>query len=279
MSHHQPLDDPFAEAVAVADEAIDLARAALLIARDEYPELDIWVYLSRLDGMADQVAPHLQDSTPTDEVIQTLNAYLFEELGFRGNREDYYDPRNSFLNDVLDRRLGIPITLSLVYIELGRRLGLPIRGVALPGHFIVRYEGATSAPFIDPFNQGARLTPLECQQRLVEIYGTPVALRAEWLEPVGNRHILTRMLYNLKGIYVRQGDAQRAIPVVRKLLLLNPQAHEELRDLGSLHGMLGRYSTALMYFQRYLDARPDAPDAEAVRNHMEHMIAQIARWN
>lgn len=279
MPHDQPSDDPFARAVNVADEAIDLARVALLIARDEYPDLDIQAYLTRLDTMAGQLAPRLQGITRAEDAIRILNAYLFDELGFRGNREDYYSPRNSFLNDVLDRRLGIPITLSLIYIEMGRRLGLPVRGVALPGHFIVRYDGAAPAPFIDPFNRGARLTALDCHQRLMEIYGAPVAFRDEWLQPVGNRHILTRMLYNLKGIYVRRGDARRAIPVVRKLLLLNPDAHEELRDLGSLHGMQGNYGEALIYLQQYLVHRPDASDAEAVQSHMQRLIAQIARWN
>jgi len=263
----------------VPDERIDLAKAALLIARDEYPNLDIPAYLHRLETMAAELAERLAGATDADTVIPTLNAYLFDELGFRGNQVDYYNPRNSFLNDVLDRRLGIPITLSLIYIELGRRLGLPIHGVALPGHFIVRFEGADPAPFIDPFYRGARLTALDCHQRLMEVYGAPVAFQEKWLQPVGNRHILTRMLYNLKGIYVRKGDVQRAIRVVRKLLVLNPSIYEELRDLGSLLGMAGDYSEAVVRLQQYLAHRPDAPDADAVRGHIQRMIAQIARWN
>ncbi|MFQ5856993.1 MAG: SirB1 family protein [Anaerolineae bacterium] len=278
MPHDQLTSNPFARAVDRPDSTIRLARAALLIAQDEYPSLDVDHYLAELDRMAETARPRIETAGGPDDIIEVLNDHLFSELGFVGNREDYYNPRNSFLNDVLERRTGIPITLSVVYIEVGRRLDLPIQGVGLPGHFIVRYDGAEPA-FIDPFNAGERLTEADCRQRLDAIYGAPVAFRSEWLVPVSNRQILIRMLYNLKGIYVRNKDHRRAIPIVEKLLILNPDAHQELRDLGSLHGMLGNYGEALIYLQQYLVHRPDAPDGDTVQSHMKRLIAQIARWN
>lgn len=278
MPHDQLPTNPFARAVDRPDHAIHLAEAALLIAQDEYPNLDIHQYLGTLEEMATIARLRIQGAKGPDEIIEALNSHLFVELGFTGNLEDYYNPRNSFLNDVLDRRTGIPITLSVVYIEIGRRLNLPIQGVGLPGHFIVRYDGAEPA-FIDPFNGGERLTEVDCRQRLGEIFGAPIAFRSEWLAPVGNRQILTRILHNLKGIYIRKEELRRAIPVVEKILTLNPDAYEELRDLGSLHGMLGSYGEALIYLQQYLVHLPDAPDAEAVKRHMQRLVARIARWN
>lgn len=278
MPHDQLPSDPFARAVARPDPAINLAEAALLIARAEYPDLDIDKYLGMLDQMAEAIRPQVGIASDPDEIIRILQSYLAGELGFAGNREDYYNPRNSFLNDVLERRTGIPITLSVVYIEVGRRLDLPIDGIGLPGHFIVRYNDA-QPPFLDPFNHGERLTEADCRQRLREIYGAPVAFRSEWLESVSNRQILTRMLHNLKGIYVRQEDFKRAIPVVEKILVLNPDAYAELRDLGSLHGMAGNLSDALIYLQQYLVHEPSAPDVDKVRDQMRRLMSQIARWN
>lgn len=278
MPHDQLPSDPFARAVDRPDHTIDLARAALLIARDEYPELNIAHYLARLDEMAETVHPRVRIAGEPDEIIDALNDFLFQELHFVGNRTDYYNPRNSFLNDVLDRRTGIPITLSVVYIEVSRRLQLPVHGVGLPGHFIVRYEGAEPA-FIDPFDGGERLTRQDCQRRLHQIFGAPVAFRDAWLDPVSNRQILTRILHNLKGAYVREEDFHRAIPVVEKILVLNPRAYAELRDLGSLHGLVGNYSDALIYLEQYLVHRPDAPDSDAVWSHMRRLMTQIARWN
>lgn len=278
MPHDQLPDDPFVRAIDRPDARIDVARAALLVARDEYPGLDVAGYLQRLRAMAETVRPRIERADGPDAAIDTLNDYLFGELGFTGNRDDYYDPRNSFLNEVIDRRTGIPITLSVVYMHVAHLAGLHIRGVSLPGHFIVRYEEA-DPKFIDPFNAGERLTETDCWHRLLEIFGTPIRFRREWLAPVGNRQILTRILYNLKSIYVRREQIQRAIPVVEKILALNPDAAQELRDLGSMHGMVGNYGDALIYLQQYLLHQPDASDAQTVQLHMKRLITRIARWN
>jgi regulator of sirC expression with transglutaminase-like and TPR domain len=278
LLHDRLPEDPFVRAVDQPDSRIDLARAALLVARDEYPGLDVDGYLQRLQAMAEIVRPRISLTHDPDQAIDTLNEFVFRELGFTGNRDDYYNPRNSFLNQVIDRRTGIPITLSVVYMEIGHRVGLPLRGVSLPGHFIVRYAEA-QPQFIDPFNAGERLTETDCWHRLLEIFGTPIKFRREWLEPVGNRQILTRMLYNLKSIYIRQEQIRRAIPVVEKILALNPDAAQELRDLGSMHGMLGNYGDALIYLQQYLVYQPDASDAQTVQIHMKRLLTRIARWN
>ena len=278
LPHDQAPTELFASAVDLPDHLINLADAALLIAQDAYPTLDRGHYLTVLDQMAEAVRARAPMPNTPDQMVDVINHYLFGELGFTGNRADYYNPRNSFLNDVIECRTGIPITLSLLYIEIGRRLGLPIHGIGLPGHFIVRYEGAEPA-YIDPFNGGERLTAADCQHRLLQIFGTSVPLQATWLTPVTNRQILTRMLYNLKGIYVRQEVYQRAVAVVEKILVLNPDAYEEMRDLGSLHGLLGNFGDALIYLQRYLTYRPHAPDAEMVQTHIKRLASQIARWN
>lgn len=278
MPHDQLPEDPFVRAVDQPDSRIDLARAALLVARDEYPDLDVEGYLQRLRDTAEALRPHIKLAGDPNQAIETLNEFVFGELGFTGNRDDYYDPRNSFLNEVIERRTGIPITLSVIYMELGHLVGLSIRGVSLPGHFIVRHEEA-HPKFIDPFNGGERLTEIDCWHRLLEIFGTPIKFRREWLAPVSNRQILTRMLHNLKSIYVRREQIHRAIPVVEKILALNPDAAQELRDLGSMHGMLGNYGDALIYLQQYLVHQPDASDAQTVQIHMKRLMTRIARWN
>src|SRR2546425_8487619 len=170
----------FAALLALPDEAIDLGQAALLIAREEYPDLEVGPYLLRLDEMAEIVRSRLRGGEGFTSRIAHLNRLLFEEMGFRGNREEYYDPRNSFLNDVLDRRVGIPITLSTVYLEVGRRIGCRLAGVAFPGHFLVRHTGREAMPdiLIDPFNRGQILTEKECQALLMERYGGRGPVRA-----------------------------------------------------------------------------------------------------
>src|SRR2546425_5827277 len=184
MEEGLPMHDPkksrqaFAALLDLPDGAIDLGHASLLIAREEYPDLDIGSYLARLDEMAGEIRRRLKGKEGAKSQIAHLNRLLFEEMGFRGNREEYDDPRNSFLNDVLDRRVGIPITLSTVYLEVGRRIGCRLAGVAFPGHFLVRHTGREAMPdiLIDPFNRGQILTEKECQALLMGRYGGRGAL-------------------------------------------------------------------------------------------------------
>ncbi|HKB07934.1 MAG TPA: transglutaminase-like domain-containing protein, partial [Candidatus Polarisedimenticolia bacterium] len=205
--------------------------------------------------------------------IAHLNRLLFEEMGFRGNREEYYDPRNSFLNEVLDRRMGIPITLSMVYIEVGRRIGCRLEGVAFPGHFLVRHSGRTSMPgvLIDPFNRGQILTEQECARLLLEMYGGKMAFRPELLKRARNREILQRMIHNLKWIYHRQRDFHMALRIQQLLLCTAPDRPEEIRDRGMIHFRLALFAQAAADLETYLTLAPQAPDAPQVRARLKEM--------
>src|SRR5215472_732602 len=194
------------------DASIDVATAALAIARTEYPALDLPYYISRLDGLAKRVRSRLRNSPTTRETIALLNRVLFDEEGLRGNRENYYDPRNSFLNDVLDRKLGIPISLSVVYMEVARRVGFPIAGTGMPGHFLLKHHDVMSGEIlIDPFNRGRIVGSAECQQRLNEIYSGQVELKPEFTQAVTHRQILTRVLNNLRQIYFTRRNLSKGL--------------------------------------------------------------------
>jgi len=252
------------------DEAIDLAQVALLIARDEYPDLEVGDYLGRLETMAAELRARLRGGEGPTSLIAHLNRYLFDDLGFRGNVEEYDDPRNSYLNDVLDRRVGIPISLSAVYMEVGRRAGIPLAGVSFPGHFLVRYAG-TEIPdeiLIDPFHRGLLLTPEECRQRLEERYSGRIRFRPELLRRARNREILERMLNNLRHVFDTRRDYSRALRVQNRLLCLHPSSPGHLRDRGTLHYRLALFGQALTDFEACLRLAPGAADADAVREQL-----------
>ena len=262
--HESPGRQRFREAIAVPDAEMDLARAALAIAQEAYPDLAIEPYLERLDGWATAARDRLPAERYPLRVLGTISAYLYDELGFRGNRDDYYDPRNSFLNDVLDRRMGIPITLSLVYLDVARRLDFPMEGIGMPGHFLIRptFEGA--GIYVDAFSGGEVLFPEDCAQRLSQLAGHPVPFRAEFLAPVSPRRFLARMLTNLKSIYIQAQRADLALGTVERLLLLFPDAGTELRDRGLLRLQLERIDDACRDLRDYLRVTPDARDRPAI---------------
>ncbi|MBO9999490.1 MAG: SirB1 family protein [Cyanobacteria bacterium SID2] len=247
------------------DEDIDLAAASLCIAWEEYPELDIDEYLNALDTMATEVSERLPPERYPMRVIQTLNQYLFEDLGFRGNRDDYYDPRNSYLNNVIDRRTGIPIALSLVYLEIAKRIDFPMVGIGMPGHFIIRPDFEDAGIFVDAFNGGEVLFPQDCETRLSQVYGQPVRMRPEFLDPVTSREFLVRMLTNLKAVYISRQEMSKALGSIERILLLNPDSVMELRDRGLLYYQAGRSIEAIRDLERYLEMRPNAPDASTIQ--------------
>lgn len=262
----RPAARAFADIVQVPeDEDLDLARAALAIAAAEDPSVEADRWVGELDAIAAHVALLVPERASVRQRVVALNRHLFEELRFRGNLEDYYDPRNSHLHRVLERRTGIPITLSLVYIEVGRRLGLPVAGVGLPGHFVVKVADADEEILLDPFYQGAILTRAECQKRLDAIYGGRVVLGEQFLRAVGKRDLLARMLYNLKRIHLKAGDHGRALAVVDMLLALQPYAFEDVRDRGMLLYKAGRYDEALRDLRMYVDFLPAAADLREVQ--------------
>jgi regulator of sirC expression with transglutaminase-like and TPR domain len=264
----------FAAAVSRPDDRIDLAEAALLIAREEYPGLEVGAYLRRLDELAAAARPAVHPDSPAAEQVAQLNRFMFVERGFAGNRDNYYDPRNSYLNEVLDRRTGIPISLSLVYSEVAQRLDLPVYGVSFPGHFLVKYAG-TSEIIVDPFF-GVVITQQECWQRLYGIYGSKARLDPRMLRPASRRETLVRLLSNLKQIYVDTADFDRALACVDRILLLQPDEPRELRDRGILYQRLECYAAALRDFERYLRLAPDDKAAALIREGLPDLRRQAA---
>ena len=260
------------------DDAIDLGRAALVLARVAYPDLDPPAHVARLDRLASD-APESCRSGDGGARLLGLRRYLFEDLGFAGNREDYYDPRNSLLNDVLDRRLGIPITLSLVLMEVGRRLAIPVEGVGLPGHFVARVKLEGGDVLVDPFDRGAVLTGDACAALVERAVGQRVPLPEAAFAAVTKRQILARMLANLKGIYWRRKDWTRAAAVGDRLLVLDPGAAAERRDRGLALANLGDFQRSAADWERYLSEQPDAADGEQVRRQLQRIRLKLAERN
>ncbi|MBD2610947.1 MAG: SirB1 family protein [Nostoc sp. ZfuVER08] len=255
----------FYQEIQQADEEINLAKAALYIAQEEYPDLDPEEYLNTLDTMAWELEERLPQERYPLRMIQTINQYIYEDLGFSGNKIDYYDPRNSYLNDVIDRRLGIPITLALVYLEIARRIDFPMVGIGMPGHFLIRPDLPDMEIFVDAFNSGEIIFAEDCQERLSQLYQQPVTLQPEFLAVVTNRQFLARMLTNLKFIYLKQQKLEKTLGAVERILLLFPDLTLELRDRGLIYYQLGYYPQAAQDLQTYLLKVPDAQDAAVIR--------------
>jgi regulator of sirC expression with transglutaminase-like and TPR domain len=267
----------FAAEVTRPDREIDLARAGLVIARDEYPDLDIEAYLDRLEGLARR-ARTSPGGDPLSQ-LHRLRECLFEEAGFAGNAVDYGDPRNSYLNDVLDRRLGIPITLSLVLIDVGRRLGLEMEGIGLPGHFVTGARVGGEQILLDPFNRGTILTGEACADVVARALGRRIELTTQHFAPVTNRQFLSRMLNNLKGGYWRREAWDKAVRVIDHLIVLNPDAGGEWRDRGTAWANQGEIGRGLADWERYLTSYPDAPDHEQIRGQLRRVRHKLARLN
>lgn len=263
----------------LSKEDVPLAEAALAIAAEEYPALDTMRYVKRLNELATRVRIHAPEPARAGTLLLAVRTVLFDEERFRGNDEDYYDPRNSFLNEVLDRRLGIPISLSLLYIEVARRAGLELQGVAFPGHFLVKYAppGGTEV-FIDAYNGGEVLSADECAARFkAASHGRPVEPRH--LSGVGPRQILARMLHNLKRIYLERSDDIRLWWVVDRLLLLEPGQPEELRDRGLISARLGNSAAAARDLEAFLELAPDSPDSAQVREILANVRSRSPMMN
>lgn len=256
---------------------IDLARVALAIARIEYPELSPDGHLAQLDRLAERSgARGMSDGR---KALDRLCRSLFEEEGFRGNAARYYDPRNSCLNDVLERKLGIPITLSLLMIEVGRRAGLTLAGIGLPGHFVVGAQLGGGQVLLDPFNGGVVLSPAGAATVVARALGRPVELTQEHFASCGKRQILIRMLRNLRTIYAKQEDWAKALAVVDRLLVLDGEAPIHRRDRGTVLVKLGRLAEGAADWQRYLTTSPEALDAEGFRRELRRVRQDLASLN
>ncbi len=279
MRTREEIRHRFAHEVGQPEPEITLDQAALLIAAEEYPDLDIPHYLHLLDQWAVEAEEQIREADEPHQIVAELNHFLFDELGLCGDTGGYYDPRNSFLNDVMDRRLGIPITLSLIYIEIGRRLSLPIAGIGLPGHFLVAFQTEGEPIYVDAFHRGAVLTVEECRRKMEEIYQGRMEFRPEHLDPVAKKQILIRMLQNLKGFYVRTHNLLKAITVIDRILLLSPTAHEEKRDRGILRIHLQELGPALTDLEMYLKAGPRADEVEDLRKQVAALKGRLASFN
>ena len=260
------------------DERINLAEATLLIAAEEYTQLNIKDYLEKLDHFGDLARERAAGARDASDVISALNSTLFDELGFHGNRNSYYDPRNSFLNQVIDRRTGIPITLTVVYMEVARRIGFKIQGVGLPYHFVAKHGSEAGDIFIDPFNQGRLLNAAGCAELLTEMTGGKDELQPEHLEAVSNKRILARILLNLLGLY-QASDPRRALATIERLLLINPDYAPHIRLRGMLLASVGEQTNAIAELERYLALVPDAEDFDAIREQIQSIHLNKVRLN
>jgi regulator of sirC expression with transglutaminase-like and TPR domain len=281
MTLPAPFEARWQEIASGPDERMNVAEAALTFAGAEYPALDVATYVARIEAFAMSLRARLREDMPVAERILALNRYLFDELGFAGNAAEYYDPRNSFLNEVLDRRLGIPISLSVVYLEIGRRIGLALQGVAFPGHFLVKCAVRNGTIVLDPYGRGASLSLDDLCARLRAmrngIEPDPDQIRM-MLAAAPNKEILARMLRNLKGIYLQRREFAKAVNVIDCVIALAPQAADEYRDRGRVNLELECFRAALADFRSYLLLKPDAEDAIIVRQkaaELQHIAARL----
>lgn len=277
-----PQTQRFRKIVAGPDENISLAEAALLIAAEEYPALDVDAYLARIDELGSALKQRLRADISAAEKIILLNRYLFDELGFRGNSGNYYDPRNSYLHEVLDRKLGIPLTLAIVYIEIGRRTGLPMQGVSFPGHFLVKCALREGAVILDPYARGISLGFDDLKQRIRSLDNSVEPSRsviAGMLAGVSNRDMLVRLLRNLKSIYTQQKAWLKALSASDQIICLTPDFAEEYRDRGMFYLNLECFRAALFDLQAYLKMLPTARDADRVHRKLVELQTVAARLN
>lgn len=280
----------FAALLAGDDETIDLAQAALLIASTQYPDLDMAYYTAQLDSLAQRVRtalalpnPHLQPTLPaeieTPQVIEAMNKILFEEEHFHGNRDDYHNPNNSFLNKVLEEHTGIPVTLSLIYAEVGKRVGIQIDGIGMPYHFLVRCQSPQGFIYIDPYEGGLQMSERSYRERMRQIAQHRIKFHSQWLEPSTRRYWLMRILNNLKRIYINQDDYDRALTICDLLIMLYPQTVEEQRDRGLIYLQLKRYSYAIKDLKAYTELIPEASDRYEILNYVKMARQMLAMLN
>lgn len=254
----------------LTDDQVPLLGSTLLIAHDEYPDLNAAACDALVEAHVASLRPEVEaiDSAPLK--MQAINHRLFNELGYAGNHDEYYDPRNSYMNEVLIRRLGNPISLAVVQLEVARRLGVPLDGVSFPGHFLVRLPVDDGVLVMDPFNRGRPLNADELRQRARPHFGEDVPDDAllQILTPAPPRAILVRMLRNLHALYTESGDWARAVRCTDRILRLTPDNAEALRDRGLGYSELGHSAGAHHDLGRYLQLNPEAQDADAIRSRM-----------
>jgi regulator of sirC expression with transglutaminase-like and TPR domain len=257
----------------------DIVEAGLWVAAEEYPDLDVEHTAARVRLISAEGARLARGLTNPFARLDVLRGFLYDDLGFRGNETEYNDPRNSFLNEVLDRRLGNPLSLSILFLDVARAAGFQAHGVGLPGHFVTSatYEGRTL--LVDPYHCGQVISEDDCRHLVSKTTGRPSLFRRELLEGADERMMLTRMLLNLKYIYVKSEDYRRALAAVERLLLVSPRDSTEIRDRGFLYAHLGHPGAAVSDLESYLALVPSARDAESVRGRVAWLRQRLSECN
>ena len=279
MQHPDPIREDFIRNVQRPEPAIDLARTALIVAAESDPNVDVDGVIHTLDTWAEELRRRLDPEWNNLQKLARLRSFLFEELGFQGERKDYYNPANSLLHEVVRTRRGVPLTLAIVFMEIGWRLGVPFEGVGFPGHFMVRLTGEPGDLILDPFEHGCSIHEEDCRRILQEVTGGALEFNEDLLASVSKFDMIRRLLHNLKGAYLRAGDDERALTAVERLLLLVPDDANELRDDGLLHFRLKHYGRALDRLMSYLALEPTPSDAASVRDHVTTLRQRLADMN
>jgi len=265
----------FREIAGLPEPALDLVEASLVIALEDEPRLDIDRYLHQVSEWSDAVSGRLEGSRDVERVVESINRLLFEEEGFHGEDEDYYDPRSALLNETLDKHAGLPIALSILYIEISRRIGAEAAGISLPGRFLVKFSGAFGQVVVDPFDGGRVLSTIELQKLLDAVYGGGVRLREHHLRSFSCKEILARELAQLKAAYLARHDLTRAAASIDRMLILDQNDPYELHDRASVAVQLHEYRDAIECFQRYLALMPHAEDVARVREQITWLRAWL----
>jgi len=267
----------FAQQVRLPDAELELDRATLYLAGEDCPDLNVAACLADLSALAMHVGEKVGATTDQQLLAEALNQHLFADLGFTGNTADYYSPDNSFLNRVLATKTGIPITLSVLYLEVGRRVGLGCHGVGLPGHFVVSLDQL--GLYLDPFHSGQWLSAADCRRLVGDMLGPQLEWREEYLRPCSKRDILFRMLTNLKHIFLNQGDYARASGAIQRMVLINPSLPSLYKELAQCHLQLQEYRRAIGDLETYLQIVKDVQDAAAIRRQIGDIWSAFSRLN
>jgi len=258
------------QALSLSDKQINLAEAALMVAQLEYPQLDIKNYLLQIQQMADEISHRLPASPSAGDTLNQLNQVLFVEKGFSGNRDNYYDPRNSFLNDVIDRKMGIPISLSILYLQLGESLGLPLAGVSFPGHFLVKLDLDDGAIILDPYYGGISLSEDDLYERLQDFYGDKFKREDTFslLESSSKQDIVTRIMRNLRNLYMHDGDWEKALLMADMMVDFDTDKADVIKSRAAIYDKLECGLAALNDYKSYLKMKPNAADTMKIRERI-----------
>ncbi|MFI5370645.1 MAG: SirB1 family protein [Candidatus Eisenbacteria bacterium] len=279
MSGREHIRADFERMVKRPEESFDLVHAALLVAAEADPSLDVDTELATLTAWGDELASRMEPDWNNLQKLARLRRFVYEDLGFHGDQKDYFSPENSLLHSVMRRRIGIPLTLSIIFLTLGWRIGMPLEGVGFPGHFLVRLTGEERELLLDTFHKGMSVDHADCAQMLEQITQGQIPFDESMLAPMTKHDMIARLLMNLKGAYLRVKQDEQALLAVERLLLLHPEDAEQVRDRGLLLYRLRRYQQALEELKAYLAARPDANDRETVEHHLVSLREILASMN